>query len=228
MDKSTSLGFDASVAAGNAAADFSDVDSLAQKRLAPRIPDEALLRMHRYLWTPARYAHSRWLTRLGFAPAAKWRYGANPPLDRCLNQALQVRRGTPRLPVTLSLRQQRMVQLAPRLQAFALATGLLVLGCNDYFLLPDYRRALLHLLDDVLIWQLFGLCQGNHRALFSPTQTVEIALQLGTAVLTRAAQNDPVLYALLITLAPCERALWLPVPALAMNLLERTLCADFR
>lgn len=184
--------------------------------------------MHRYIWAPARYANPHWLTQIGFAPEAEWRYGANPKLDRCLNRALQVRRGTPRLPVTLSPRQQRMVQLAPQLQAFALATGLLVLGCNDYFLLPDYRRALSRLLDDVLIWQLFGLCQGNNRALFSPIQAVEIALQLGTAVLTRAAQNDPVLHALLIKLAPCERALWLPIPAPVMYLLERTLCADFR
>lgn len=227
MDKSTSLGFDTPFADGNTA-DFSDANNLAQKALASRIPDEDLLQMHRYVWTPARYAHPRWLTWLGFVRAAKWRYGANPPLDRCLNRALQVRRGTPRLPVRLSLQQQRMVQLAPRLQAFALAMGLLVLGCKDYFLLPDYRRVLLHQLHDGLIWQLFGLCQGNNRSLFSPTQTVEIALQLGIAVLTRAAQKDPVLHALLITLAPCERALWLPIPALAMSLLERILCADFR
>lgn len=228
MDKPTSLGSDTLTAAGSAAADFCDVDSLAQKTLATQRPDEALLLIHRYLWTPARYAHPLWLTRLGFSPEAKWRYGANPSLDRCLNHALRVRRGTPRLPAALSLRQQRIVQLGPRLQSFALAIGLLLLDCHDYFLLPDYRRALLNLLDDGLILQLFGLCQGNRRALFSPTQMVEIALQLGTATLTRAAQKHPVLHALLITLAPCERALWLPIPALAMNLLERTLCADFR
>lgn len=201
-------------------------DSLAEKKIAVAAPDDVLLRLHRYLWTPARYAHPRWLTLVGFNPETGWQYGINPPLDRCLNRALQKRRGTPYLPATLNLRKQRIVQLSSHIQTFALATGLLVLGCNDYLLLPDYRRVLLCWLDDELIWQLFGLCQGNNRALFSPTQTVENALQLGTAVLTRAAQHDPVLHALLITLAPCERALWLPVPALAMNLLERMLCAD--
>lgn len=121
-----------------------------------------------------------------------------------------------------------MVQLAPRLPAFALAAGLLVLGCNDYFLLPDYRQTLLHLLDDGLIRQLFGLCRGRNRALFPPEKLVEIALELGTAVLSRAGQRDPVLYALLITLAPCRRALWVQLPAPELNFLERILCTGFR
>ncbi len=200
---------------------------MAKKAIAASAPDDTLLRLHRYLWTPARYAHPRWLTLLGFSAQPEWRYGDNPPLDRCLNRALQVKRGTPRLPATLSLRQRRIAQLASRLQDFALATGLLVLGCHDYFLLPAYRRALLRRLDDRLLWQLFGLCQGKNRAIFSPTQTIEQALQLGIAIFNRAAQNDPVFHAVLIGLPPCERALWPLVPARAMNLLERTLCVDF-
>ncbi|HHX8748748.1 TPA: type III secretion system domain-containing protein [Morganella morganii] len=228
MDKPAPMDPGTFVSGGSAAVGFPDADSLAQKNIACRRPDEALLRMHRYLRTPARYAHPRWLTLLGFTSEATWCYGANPPLDRCLNRALRARRGTPPLPVMLSPRQQRMVQFAPRLQAFALAAGLLVLDCNDYFLLPDYRRKLLHLLDDRLIRQLFGLCRGSNRALFSPVQLAEVALQLGTAVLSRAGRGDPVLHALLITLAPCERALWVPVPAPAMNFLERTLCTGFR
>ncbi|MGL5698970.1 MAG: type III secretion system domain-containing protein [Kluyvera sp.] len=201
---------------------------MAKKAIVGPSPDKTLLQLHRYLWTPARYAHPGWLMSIGFTPRPRWGYGENPPLDRCLNRALQERRGTPRLPTSLNPRQQRIVQLSSRIQSFALATGLLELGCRDYFLLPDYRRVLLRWLDDGLLWQLFGLCKGNNRAIFSPVQTLENALELGTAVLNRTAQNDPVLHAVLITLPPSKRALWPTVPGLAMNLLEQTLCADFR
>lgn len=227
MDKFTPMGTDSTVTSVDTAV-FLDVDSLAQKEIVTAVPDETLLRLHRYLWTPARYADPCWLKLLGFTPSPEWRYGADPALDRCLNRALQARRGTPPLPFLLSPRQKRTVQLASRLPLFALAMGLLVLGSNDCFLLPDHRRVLLRVFDDRVIWQLFGLCGANRSVRLSPEQTRETALQLGTSVLTRAAQHDPVLHALLVTLAPCGRALWPQVPASAMNLLEKIICTDSR
>lgn len=204
------------------------MDDVAQKAITAGTVDDAVLCLHRYLWTPARYAHPRWLESLGFSPKESWRYGECQPLDRCLNLALQRRRGTPRLPAQINDRQRRMVKMVSNINAFALAIGLLKLGCNDYFLLPDYRLAILRWLDESLIWQLFGLCQGKNRAVFSPSEMIDNAFNLGISVLHHAAQDDAVLYAILITLPPCERALWPSVPRLAMNLLERTLCAKFR
>lgn len=201
---------------------------MAQTTLGIGLPEDTILQLHRYLWTPARYAHPRWLMSLGFKPKLEWSYGENSQLDRCLNQALRVRRGTPRLPLKLNDRQWRIAQLAPHMEQFALAMGLLMLGCNDYFLLPDYRKAMLRWLSEAVIRQLFGLCRGTRRAVFSPLSLKRMALDLGTAVLHRAAQAEPVLYAMLILSPPCERALWPSVPTLAMNLLERSLCAEYR
>ncbi|MFI0488735.1 MAG: type III secretion system domain-containing protein [Yersinia sp. (in: enterobacteria)] len=203
---------------------------MAQTVLAPNIPEEAVLQLHRYLWRPGCYAHRGWLISLGFIPKPGWQYGQWPQMDRYLNQTLRARRGTPRLPTQLNDRQRRIVRLAPKMTTFALAIGLLKLGCSDYLLLPDYRQVILRWLDDELIWQLFGLIRGKCRALFSPKELIANAITMGNAVLHRAAQDDPVLYAVLITLPPCERALWPQVPTLAMNLLERTLClnAEYR
>jgi len=188
------------------------------------LPDDLVLQLHRYLWQPACYAHSGWFTTIGFLPQAGWYYGLSPRLDRCLNEALRAQRGTPRLPAKLNAHQRRIAQLAPCIASLALALGLLLLDCHDYFLLPDYRQAILHRLDEALIWQLFGLCSGKKGRVFSPDDLMVMATRLGTSVLYRAAQNDPVLYAVLITFPPCERALWPPLPTLAMNSLERILC----
>ncbi|WP_145558804.1 type III secretion system domain-containing protein [Yersinia mollaretii] len=223
-----SVVFDTRVDSGDFRPQYPNVDDVAQKAITSCTVDDAVLRLHRYLWTPARYAHPRWLSSLGFSPKASWRYGEYPLLDRGLNLALQRRRGTPLLPAQLNDRQRRMVKMVSNINAFALAIGLLKLGCNDYFLLPDYRKAILRWLDETLIWQIFGLCQGKNRAVFSPSVMIDTAFNLGISVLHRAAQDDAILYAMLITLPPCERALWPSVPRLAMNLLERTLCAKYR
>ncbi|WP_279156718.1 type III secretion system domain-containing protein [Obesumbacterium proteus] len=223
-----SVAFDTCVNSGDFGSHSPDVDDVAQKAITTCIVDDAALRLHRYLWTPARYAHPQWLAALGFSPKGSWRYGEYPQLDRSLNLALQRRRGTPRLPAQLSDRQRRMAKMVSNINVFVLAIGLLKLECNDYFLLPDYRQLILRWLDEALIWQLFGLCQGRNRAVFSPSEMIDNAFTLGIAVLHRAAQEDAVLYAMLITLPPCKRALWPSIPRLAMNLLERTLCAKYR
>lgn len=187
-------------------------------------PDALTLRLHRYLWQPARYAHPAWFNAMGFHPASEWRYGMRPTLDRCLNHALLARRGTPALPTQLNARQQQLARFAPKITAFALALGLIKLGCGDYFLLPDYRKVLRHWLDETLLWRLFGLCQGQRRAVFSPEALPAIAIDLGSGMLYREAQHEPVLYAQLILLPPPMRALWPQVPTALMNLLERMLC----
>jgi len=173
---------------------------------------------------PARYAHHDWFMSLGFTPKPEWQYGKTPRFDQCLNQALQAHRGVPSLPLYLNDQQSRTVRLAPKITAFALAIGLFKLGCSDYLLLPEYRQVILRWLDDEVIWQLFGLIGGKCTPLFSPADFIANAIAIGTAVLNRAAQNDPVLYAVLIMLPPCKRALWLQVPTRVMNILERTLC----
>ena len=201
---------------------------MAQTLITPCRPDAAVLRLHRYLWLPARYAHPQWLIRVGFHPPADWRYGERPSLDRCLNQVLLTRRGTPALPAVLNVHQQRRMQLSGHLHLLALAAGLLALQCHDYFLLPAYRRVLSSWFEDDLLWQLFGLCQGEKRAVVPAEQLTDMALQLGTAILSRAAQSDPVLFAMLITLPPCKRALWPSLPANILTLLERILCSAYR
>ncbi|WP_231583224.1 type III secretion system domain-containing protein [Yersinia aldovae] len=226
MANLTSLAFDTDINGGDFGVHRAGTDDVAQTALVPNLPQEAVLQLHRYLWLPGRYAHRSWLAALGFMPKPGWQYGQQPQLDSYLNQALRARRGTPRLPTRLNTRQQRMVRLAPKMTAFALAIGLLKLGCSDYLLLPDYRQTILRWLDDGLIWLLFGLSCGKCRALFSPIDLITNAIKIGTAVLHRAAQDDPVLYAVLIMLPPCERALWPQVPMLAMNLLEQALCPD--
>lgn len=192
-------------------------------------PDALILRLHRYVWQPARYAHPAWLHSIGFHPGNTWQYGRHPAFDRCLDHTLQARRGTPSLPGRLTARQQRWVRLSPNMTAYALALGLVQFGCGEYFLLPDYRKVISPWLDDALIWQLFGLCGRQRDVIFSPDALVEAAVSLGSCTLYRVARGEPVLYSLLLGLPPTTRALWPPVPIAAMHLLERVLCpcADY-
>lgn len=202
---------------------------MATKTIA-NVPDALILLLHRHVWQPARYAHPAWLQVIGFHPRSDWCYGERPGLDRCLNQALRAKRGTPPLPGRLTDHQQCLVRHAENMPGLALSLGLIQLGCGDYFLLPEYRKVIRHWLDDALIWQLFGLSDGCRKAVLRPAILTGTAISIGSAILYRAARSNPVLYSLLIRLPPPERALWPHMPYKAMNLLERVLClyANYR
>lgn len=191
------------------------------KTLTP--PSSTVLQLYRYLWQPARYAHCGWLRLLGFHPAEGWRYGQQPPLDHCLDQALRQLRGTPVIQGKLTERQQRIVDLAPRMYAYALGLGLVKIGCSDYFMLPSYRQALHPWLEEGEIWQLLGWCGQRRMPWLSSTAMVQTAIQVGTSMLHRAARDEVVLQAQLILLPPPERALWPRISLNQLSLLERIL-----
>lgn len=186
-------------------------------------PRPEVLQLYRYLWQPALYAHPEWLQMLGFHPANGWCYGQQPPLDRCLDHALRALRGTPVISSCLNQRQQRLVDLAPRMTSFALGMGLVKIGRSEYFMLPDYRQELHQWLDDDEIWRLFGWCGQGNRLLLPPTTMIQTAIQIGTALLHRAAGDEPVLQAQLILLPPPKRALWPRTSLAELSLLEHIL-----
>lgn len=171
------------------------------------LPDKCVLQLYRYLWQPARYAHPDWMRHIGFQNK-NWQYGQHSVLDKALNNALQNRRGTPVLNARLTQRQQRLVDLVPKMDIYALSLGLIKMACTDYFLLPDYRTVLLPLLGESLIWKLFGLSCGHKHSAIPPDQLVNQAMQIGIAALYCLACHEPVLYATLIVLPPPGRALW--------------------
>lgn len=189
-----------------------------------RRTDALILLAHRHVWQPACYAHSDWFALIGFHRRERWCYGECPALDRSLNRALRVRHRIATLPGRLNERQRRLVSLAPNMSRYALALGLLALGCSDYFLLPDYRHALRDWLDNDLLWRLFGMCDNTQPARFSPENVINTANRIGITMLYRAARHEPVLHALLIRLPPPTHALYPVVPLATMNLVERMLC----
>ena len=167
-----------------------------------------MLQLYRYMWQPARYATREWLHKLGFQPPAGWHYGDNPPLDRSLDRALRGRLKPVVINSCLNAREQRLIRLVPRLEAYALVLGLMTIGCSDYFMLPGYRQVLLQWLTEDEIWRLYGWLGQKKRQPLSPQAMSKIALQIGTLTLHREAQQEPILQALLLLLPPPQRALW--------------------
>lgn len=96
----------------------------------------------------------------------------------------------------------------PRMSAFAFGLGLFKLRCSDYFMLPEYRQLLLQWFSEDEIWQLYGWLGQRDGKLLSPQAMQQTALQVGTAILNRAAYDDVVLHALLVLLPPPQRILW--------------------
>jgi Type III secretion system subunit len=188
--------------------------------------DAPILRLYRRLWQPARYAHPNWFIGMGFHPPQCWQYGRYPVMDRILNEALRRRRGTPRLTERAGQPKAESFREANYLETLALALGLLMLNCKDYFLLPAYRQTLSQRVNDVILWQLFGLCTGVKRAVFTPQTLQQQATEIGLAGLYRIAEKDAALYASLVALPPRARALRPGVSRRTFNLLEQVLCAN--
>ncbi|WP_342322897.1 type III secretion system domain-containing protein [Kosakonia sp. BYX6] len=182
-----------------------------------------MLQLYRYMWQPARYASREWLHLLGFHPPDGWHYGDNPARDRALDQALRARLKPVAITGCLNDRQQRLASLAPRMVTYALGLGLMPLACSDYFMLPDYRQALLKWFTDDEIWRLYGWLGHTSNTRLSVQAMSTTAINIGTLALHRAARHNPVLHALLILLPPPQRALWPKVPQTALMFLESLL-----
>lgn len=191
--------------------------------------DKNILKLYRYAWQPARYAHPLWLERIGMFNSSSWRYGQNKPLDTRLDQALIMQRGFPRAPLPghLTPRQQHLLQLAPQLMTLALSQGLMSLACGDYFLLPDYRAVINPWIDDPLAWQLYGFSGSARSPRLAPEQLLPVAQSIGIATLHRAAVVDVVWQALLILLPPPTQALWPRLSPQTLPFLETLLWRYF-
>lgn len=160
---------------------------------------------------------------LGFQPSDDWHYGDIPALDRSLDLALRTRLQPVVINGCLNDRQQRLVRLAPRIASYALGLGLMVIGCGDYFMLPDYRQVLLQWFTEDEIWRLYGWQGQKNSRRLSPEVMLKTATQIGTLTLHREARHEPVLQALLILLPPPQRALWPKVFHTAFPFLEHLL-----
>lgn len=160
----------------------------------------AVKRLHQLAWQPGAWLESSWWAHLSLA---EWEsiYDDHASCRRAIDATLVARRGFPKqpLPGTLSVRQNALMALEPRLSELATALGLIALDCPEYLLLRDYREALSIHLGDRACEQLFILHPGwkARPTIEDHSRLGEVALQTGTQWLSREAGNCAVSHGLL-------------------------------